>query len=49
MTLYRTAKLYKINKATLFKHVKGMKGLKSQTMGRPTALPFHEEKKIAVS
>jgi hypothetical protein len=47
MTLYRAAKLYKIPKATLFKHVKGMRGVKSQTLGRPTALPFHEEKKIA--
>jgi hypothetical protein len=47
MTLYRAAKLFKIPKAALFKHVKGMRGLKSQTMGRPNALPFHEEKKIA--
>jgi hypothetical protein len=41
------AKLYKIPKATLFKHVKGTRGVKNQTMGRPTALPFHEQKKIA--
>jgi hypothetical protein len=47
MTLYWAAKLYKITKATLFKHVKGLRGVKSQTLGRPTALPFHEEKKIA--
>jgi len=46
MTIYRAAKLYKIPKATLFKHVKGSRGVKSQTLGRPTALPFHEEKKI---
>ena len=45
MTLYRAAKLYKIPKATLFKHVNRTGGVKSQTMGRPTALPFHEEKK----
>ena len=49
MTIYRAAKLYKIPKATLFKHVKGSRGVKSQTLGRPTALPFHEEKKIADS
>jgi len=46
MILYRAAKLYEIPKATLFKHVKGMRGVKSQTVGRPTALPFHEEKKL---
>jgi hypothetical protein len=47
MTLYRDAKLYKVPKATLFEHVKGLRGVKSQTLGRPTAVPFHEEKKIA--
>jgi len=49
MTLYRAAKLYIIPKATLFKHVKGLRGVKSQTLGQPTASPFHEEKKIAPS
>jgi hypothetical protein len=33
MTLYRAAQRYKIPKATLFKHVKGMRGVKSQTLG----------------
>ena len=47
MTLYRDAKLYKVPKATLFKHVRRLRGVKSQTLGRPTAVPFHEEKKIA--
>jgi hypothetical protein len=48
MTFYRAAKLYKTPKATLFKHVKGMRGVKSQMFGRPTALPFDEiRKKIA--
>jgi len=45
-TLYRAAKLYKIPTAALCKHVKGLKGVKSQTLGRPTALPFHEKKKL---
>ena len=47
MTLYRVAKLYKIPKATLFKHVKGIRGVKSETLVRPAAVPFHEAKKIA--
>jgi len=47
MTLNRAAKLCKMPKAILFKHVKGLRRVKSQTLGRPTALPFHEEKKIA--
>jgi hypothetical protein len=47
MTLYTAAKLYTIPKATLFKHVKGLRGVKSQMLGQPTALPFHKEKKIA--
>jgi len=47
MTIYRAATLYSIPKATLYKRLKGSRGLKSQTLGRPTALPFHEEKKIA--
>jgi hypothetical protein len=46
MTLYRAAKRYKISKAALFKHVKGMRGVKRQTFGRPPALPFHEQKKL---
>ena len=32
----------------MFKHVKGSRGVKSQTLGRPTAVPFHEEKKKIV-
>jgi len=43
MILYRAAKLYKIPKAAQFKHVKGLRGLKNQTLGRPTAVSFHEE------
>jgi hypothetical protein len=30
MTLYRAARLHKIPKATLFKHVKGMRGVKAK-------------------
>jgi hypothetical protein len=47
MTLYRAAKLYKITKATLFKHLKGLRRAKNQTLGQPTAIPFYEEKEIA--
>ena len=47
MTICRAAKLYKISKATLFKHVKGSRGVKGQMLGLPTAVPFHEEKQIA--
>lgn len=47
LTLYRAAKSFKIPKASLFKHVKGQRGVKSNTFGRPTAIQYDEEKKIA--
>lgn len=47
LTLYRASKTFKIPKTTLFKRVKGQRGIKSQTLGRPTAIPFDEEMKIA--
>jgi hypothetical protein len=33
MTVYGAAKLYKTPKPTLFEHVMGMRGVKSQTLG----------------
>lgn len=47
VTIYRASKLYKIPKATLYKHVKGQRGVKSKSLGRPTALPAEDEEKIA--
>lgn len=47
MTLYRASKLFEIPKATLFKHLKGQRGVKSRTYGRPTAIPYEEEKKMS--
>lgn len=47
LTTYRAAKLYNIPKATIYKHVKGQRGIKSKSLGRPTALSFKDEKKIA--
>lgn len=47
MTVYRASKIYSIPKATLFTHVKGTRGVKSKTQGRPTALSPETEKHIA--
>jgi hypothetical protein len=46
MTLYRAAKLCKIPETALFKHVKGMRGVKSPTLGRPIVLPLPRREKI---
>jgi hypothetical protein len=47
MTIYRAAKLYKIYEATLFKHMKGSRGVKSQTLGRNQLLsPSMKRKKL---
>ena len=45
MTICRVAKLYKIPTATLFKHVKGLREVKSQ-MCQPSALPSMKRKKL---
>lgn len=47
LSMYRASKTYKIPKATLFKHIKGLRGVKSKSFGRPTAIPYEEEKVIA--
>jgi hypothetical protein len=45
MTFYRAAKLSKLFTPT-FKHVKGLRGVKTHTVDSPTVLPFTEEKNI---
>lgn len=47
MTLYRASKYYEIPKPTLFKRVKGLRGVKSSSMGRPPAIPPEIERKMA--
>lgn len=47
MTLYRASQVYEIPKPTLFKRVKGQRGVKSSTFGRDTCIPHAEEQTIA--
>lgn len=47
LTLYRASKIYIIPKATIFVHVKGTRGAKSNTGGRAPGLPFDVEQKVA--
>ncbi|XP_063226844.1 uncharacterized protein LOC134533298 [Bacillus rossius redtenbacheri] len=47
LTVYKAAKVYGIPKPTLYMHVHGRRGVKSKSMGRPTALPEEDERKIA--
>ncbi|KAB0793820.1 hypothetical protein PPYR_13440 [Photinus pyralis] len=47
LTMYRAAKTYKIPKATIYKRVKGLRGVKSSSLGRAPALPHDVEEKIA--
>lgn len=47
MTLYRASKVYKIPIATLHDHLKGRRGQKSSSYGRPQDIPQHEEEKLA--
>lgn len=46
-TIYRASKVFRIPYNTLDAHVKGRRGVKSTTMGRPTALSSDVERKIA--
>lgn len=43
--MYCASKVYKILKCTIFKHVKKQRGVKSNTRGSPSALPYKVEKK----
>ncbi|XP_055638751.1 uncharacterized protein LOC129776875 [Toxorhynchites rutilus septentrionalis] len=47
MKIKAAAKHFRIPYATLFKRVKGLRGIKSITGGRPTALPLKVETQIA--
>lgn len=47
MTIYRASKHYRIPQATLFKRIKGLRGVKSLTMGRSPAIPLEIEAKMA--
>ena len=47
LTVYRAAKEYGIPKITLYSRLKGKRGVKSQTLGRSTAIPPEHETKLA--
>ncbi|XP_030751409.1 uncharacterized protein LOC115878935 [Sitophilus oryzae] len=47
ITLYRANKVYKIPLATLHDHLKGRRGQKSSSYGRPQDISQHEEEKLA--
>ncbi|KAJ8881780.1 hypothetical protein PR048_018266 [Dryococelus australis] len=49
MSAYRAAKDFNIRLNTVIDHVKGRRGRKSTSHGRPTTLPLDMEKKIAAS
>jgi hypothetical protein len=47
LNIYRAHKLYQIPKITLFYHVNGTRGQKSQSQGRPTCISREDERKLA--
>ena len=47
MTLADSARHYDIQKPTLFRHVNGLSGVKSNSRGRSIAIPFEVESKMA--
>jgi hypothetical protein len=51
ITVYKAANIYNIPKPKLFKYsyIKGLRGAKSNAMGRPPTLLFEQQKNIADS
>ncbi|XP_062565633.1 uncharacterized protein LOC134227939 [Armigeres subalbatus] len=47
MSLAESARFYNIPKPTLFRHIKGLSGIKSSSRGRSTAIPFEVEARMA--
>lgn len=47
LTIHRAHRLYHIPKTTLFYHLKGTRGKKSETQGRSTVIPKEDEIKLA--
>lgn len=47
ISAYAASKKYNIPQMTLSYHRRGLRGKKSKTMGRSTAIPFEEEEKLA--
>lgn len=44
VTVYKAVNIYDIPKPKLFKGIKGLRGTKSSTVGRPPSLLFEEQK-----
>lgn len=47
LTLYRAHRTYHIPKTTLYYHVTGIRGAKSQSQGRPPVIPAEHESRLA--
>lgn len=47
LTLHGAATQYNIPKSTLHDHLKGTHGQKSDSLGKPTIIPIHEENVLA--
>lgn len=49
MGTLRASKVFKVPRSTIRDHVKGRRGVKSHSLGRPTALPEKDETTLANS